>query len=128
LQVIHWAAAFLLLLLSTSLDIARIAHHLATESTAHRAAVSIWWGILGFLLIGVGFARRVPQCRHVGLLLLGLGVLKALVWDLAGVPQGWRVASFVGLGLMMLAVSMAYARLGRLLLPASASTSDQSSV
>ena len=128
IQILHWTAAFLLLLSASSLEVTRIAQSIAREPTAHRAAVSIWWGLLGFAMIGFGFARRLPQFRHIGLFLLGLGVLKALVWDLAGVPQGWRIVSFVGLGLMMLAVSIAYARLGRLLVPASASRANQSSV
>ena len=99
--------------LATSFDAARIAGELSDLQTAHRAGVSIWWGIAGTGLIIIGFARAISILRHAGLVLMGVAVAKALVYDLVGVPAGWRVVSFIGLGLMMLAVSVVYAKLGR---------------
>ncbi len=101
-----------LLLGATSVDVARIVREFSEVETAQRAAVSIWWGIGGVGLIVAGFIRKVGALRHAGLALLGVAVAKALIYDLVGVPAGWRVGSFVGLGLMMLAVSVVYAKVG----------------
>ena len=103
----------MLLLGATSLDVARIVREFSEIETAQRAAVSIWWGIGGVGLIVAGFIRKVSALRHAGLALLGVAVAKALIYDLVGVPAGWRVVSFVGLGLMMLAVSVVYAKVGK---------------
>lgn len=102
-----------LLLGATSVDVARIVREFSEVETAQRAAVSIWWGIGGVGLIVAGFVRKVSALRHAGLALLGVAVAKALIYDLVGVPPGWRVVSFVGLGLMMLAVSVVYAKVGK---------------
>lgn len=109
------AAAVGVLLAATSYEVVRIAEAVATENTARRAPVSIWWGVFALALITAGFVRRIALSRHVGLALLGISVVKVLLIDLAGVPQGWRVASFLGLGLMMLGVSVAYIRLSGLI-------------
>jgi uncharacterized membrane protein len=103
-------AAIALLLSSTSLEIARIAGVMSSEPTARRAAVSIWWGLVAVGLIVAGFWRKIPAARHVGLGLLAVATAKAMVFDLSTVPPIWRVASFVGLGLLMLGVAVGYAR------------------
>ncbi len=100
----------MLLLAATSLEVARIAGVLSSEPTARRAAVSIWWGTVAVGLIGGGFWRRAALARHAGLALLFVATAKAAIFDLAFVPQTWRVASFIGLGLLMLGVAVGYAR------------------
>jgi uncharacterized membrane protein len=98
---------------ATTAEVARGAAVLADDQTAQRAAVSIWWGLWGVGLVAGGFARRCAPVRHAGLALLGLAAVKAVVLDLAGVPPLWRVASFVGLGGLMLGVALLYGRIGR---------------
>jgi uncharacterized membrane protein len=50
---------------------------------------------------------------------MGAAALKALTFDLAGISQGWRVVSVLGVGLMMLAVAVLYGKLAaRLTKPA----------
>lgn len=95
---------------ATSIEVARSASLLAADETARRAAISIWWGLWGVSLIVGGFAGRCAQVRYVGLAVLGVAALKAVVLDLAGVPPVWRVASFVGLGVLMLGVAVLYGR------------------
>ncbi len=60
--------------------------------------------------IVLGFWRRVPEIRYVGLTLLAIAAGKAVVYDLAEAPQAWRVASFVGLGVLMLMVAVGYSK------------------
>lgn len=104
------AAAGVVAFGATSIEVARSASLLAADETAQRAAVSIWWGLWGVSLIVGGFARRCAPVRYVGLSVLGIAALKAVVLDLAGVPPVWRVASFVGLGVLMLGVAVLYGR------------------
>jgi uncharacterized membrane protein len=94
----------------SSFEVARGAAMLADDMTARRAAVSIWWGLWGVSLVGAGFWRRVGAVRYVGLALMSVAAFKAVLLDLAGVPQLWRVASFVGLGGLMLGVAVLYGR------------------
>lgn len=105
-----WGAVGLLFV-STSLEVARIAGVLSSEPTARRAAVSIWWGLVAVGLIVWGFRRVAPPARHIGLALMVIATGKAAIFDLALVPQVWRVASFIGLGLLMLGVAVGYARI-----------------
>lgn len=95
---------------ASSIEIARSAALLADDETARRAALSIWWGLWGVALVVGGFWRRAAPARYVGLGLMALAAVKAVVVDLAGVPPLWRVASFVGLGVLMLGVAVLYGR------------------
>jgi len=95
--------------LATSLEAGRIAEMLFPNDPTSRAGVlSIWWGLFGVGLVALGFLQRIPATRYVGLALVATAVGKALLFDLANVSAGWRVASFVGLGLLMLAVGVGY--------------------
>ena len=103
-------AALAIVFASTSLEVARTAASLAEEPRVRAAAVSIWWGIFAVLMIAAGFWRRITPARHVGLVLLAVAMAKAVVVDLRGVPQLWRIGSFIGLGLLMLGVAVVYSR------------------
>jgi len=103
-------AAGVVALGATSLEVARAAETLTSEVTAQRAAVSIWWGLFAVGLLVFGLVRRLGPVRYAGLGLLGVATLKAVLFDLQGVPAGWRVASFLSLGVLMLGVGLVYAR------------------
>lgn len=106
------AVAGAVVLCATTLEVSRAAVHFAgTDGTAQRAAVSIWWGVFAVGLVVIGFWKSAPLTRHVGLALLAVATTKAAVFDLAGVAAEWRVASFIGLGLLMLGVAIGYARI-----------------
>lgn len=109
---------------ATSLEVARAAEILATDPATQRSAVSIWWGVFALGLLAFGFARRIPVIRWCGLGLLTIAMVKVVIFDLASVPPGWRVASFLGLGLGMLGVALAYARLSVLIDRAADASSD----
>lgn len=109
-----WAIAAIVFFAATSLDIARIAERVSDDPAAQRSALSIWWAIFAFGLIAVGFWRRLSTPRRFGLGLLGVAALKAVLLDLQDVPATWRVASFLGIGLLMLAVGIAYSKVSSL--------------
>jgi len=103
-------AALALMFVSSSLELARVAGNLASDPTVRKAAVSIWWGVYAVALILGGFARRVAPARHIGLALLATATIKTLAYDLSNVQGIWRVASVIGLGLLMLGVAVGYAK------------------
>jgi len=104
------SGAFTLFLAST-LEVARAVPQLTDTQAAQRAAVSIWWGLCAVGMLAAGFIRKNAPLRYVGLALLGVATLKAVVFDLIDVSAAWRVASFVLLGVLMIAVAAVYTRL-----------------
>lgn len=103
------------LLVATSFEAARVAEITFKDSTAHAAAVSIWWGVYAIALLVAGFWFRAAPARIVGLALLGVATLKAVAFDLVGVSLAARTLSVLGLGLLMLIVGVAYAKTSRAL-------------
>ncbi len=110
--IISVAIAGVLLLGSTSLEISRSAGILLPDDhTAQAAALTLWWGLFAVAMLIAGFWMAIPVVRHLGLGLLGVAAVKAVFFDLAGVSQGWRVVSFLGLGILMMGVAIGYAKL-----------------
>ena len=59
----------------------------------------------------VGLVRRQATVRLGGLALLAVAIVKVWTYDLAELDELARVLSFVGLGLLLLVGSFAYARI-----------------
>lgn len=102
--------ALLMLWASTSAEVARSASILATESTAERGAVSLWWGLFAVGLLVGGAVGKSSAVRWGGLGLMLVAACKAVLFDLAAVHPAVRAASFLGLGVLMLAVGVVYTR------------------
>jgi uncharacterized membrane protein len=75
---------------------------------ARQVGWSVFWACYGAMLVLIGFVRLAPAARYAGLALLCATVAKVMVIDLAQVDQIWRVVSFLVLGLLLLATSVAY--------------------
>ena len=72
--------------------------------------LTLSWGLEGIALLGAGFAVRERMLRLAGLALL-LGCIGELfAYDLRSLETFFRILSFVGLGLILLAVSWIYTR------------------
>jgi len=72
--------------------------------------LSAFWAVLGFGLLVGGLVRNLKPLRLAGLGLLALAVGKVFIVDLAALESIWRVASFLALGLLLLAGAFAYQR------------------
>ena len=70
-----------------------------------------FWAALGFGSLVAGLVRELRPLRLAGLALLGLAVGKVFIVDLAALESIWRVASFLALGLLLLAGAFAYQRI-----------------
>jgi uncharacterized membrane protein len=72
--------------------------------------LSAWWMLYGACLMTIGFMRRSAFLRWQALALLALSVGKVFLNGVSLESQGYRVLSFLGLGVLLLAVSFAYQR------------------
>jgi uncharacterized membrane protein len=61
-------------------------------------------------MIAVGIATRSVAARLMALALFGVTILKVFLVDLAHLETIYRVVSFIGLGVILIAVSLAYTR------------------
>lgn len=71
---------------------------------------SAWFMLFGAVLLAIGFLRNTAFLRWQALVLLALSIGKVFTVDLSQLSQGYRILSFLGLGILLLAVSFAYQR------------------
>ncbi len=83
----------------------------ANTAMARQTALSIYWGLYAIATVAVGFAWRSSVCRYAGLALLAITLGKVLTVDMAGVRYVYRVLSFLGMGLLLVATSVGYSKL-----------------
>jgi uncharacterized membrane protein len=69
------------------------------------ALVSISWGLLGTLLLVLGWGRERRGLQQAGLATLGLTAGKLLLVDMAQLDVVWRILVFLGFGGAFLALS-----------------------
>ena len=71
---------------------------------------SAFFMIFGAALLATGFWRRSSFLRWQALVLLALTIAKVFLIDIGQLSQGLRIISFLGLGVLLLAVSYIYQR------------------
>jgi uncharacterized membrane protein len=71
---------------------------------------SAWLMAQGVANLVVGFWRRIALARWTGLLLLAVTAIKAFAYDMRDLSAGYRVVSYLALGVLLMAVSFAYQR------------------
>jgi uncharacterized membrane protein len=87
------------------------AQRAANPAMARQTAWSIYWGLYAIVVVALGFARRSAVVRYAGLALLAITLAKVLTVDMAEVRHAYRVLSFLGVGLLLVATSVGYAKL-----------------
>jgi len=75
-----------------------------------QALLSAFWGICGFAALCWGLRTRTPVVRLGGLALLALAAGKVFLYDLATLGSGYRIGSFIALGLLLLTAAFVYQR------------------
>ncbi|MGH9194546.1 MAG: DUF2339 domain-containing protein, partial [Acidimicrobiia bacterium] len=68
------------------------------------------WSVYAVILMILGVASRLKLARLMSVVLFGFVILKMSVIDLWFLPTGYRVIAFMGLGAVLLAVSLLYHR------------------
>jgi uncharacterized membrane protein len=77
---------------------------------SYQLSLSVLWALYASLLTAAGIFKRIRGARILGILLLGVTVLKVFLLDLSELQTFYRVISFIVLGLLLLAVSYGYNR------------------
>jgi uncharacterized membrane protein len=112
----------LVLLVAGTLEVDRAFHLPSLRSTLHDATLaeqvglSIFWSSFAVTALAIGFWRRLAPLRYFALTLLALTLLKVVVVDLSSIGYGYRVLSFLGLGLLLLSTSVMYGKVSPKLL------------
>jgi len=83
---------------------------------AEQVALSIYWSVFAIAAIAAGFGWRVAELRYFGLGLFALTLLKVVTIDLSQVSTGYRILSFLGLGILLLGTSVLYGKVSPMLL------------
>jgi uncharacterized membrane protein len=120
----------LILLWVGCLEIDRAFERMASSGTmgagdaqlAKQVALSIYGAVFAIVAVAAGFKFRAAPVRYFGLALFALTLLKVVFVDLAHAGQGYRVLSFLGLGLLLLGTSVLYGKLSPRLLGRAAGT------
>jgi uncharacterized membrane protein len=71
---------------------------------------SAWFMLFGAILLNIGFWRRSAFLRWQALLLIAVSIGKVFLVDMGELSQGYRILSFLGLGVLLLGVSYIYQR------------------
>src|SRR5258708_1480166 len=71
---------------------------------------SALWMAYGAMLMVVGFFRRSAFVRWQALLLVAATTVKVFVYDVSQLDRGYRIVSFIVLGVLLLAISFVYQR------------------
>ena len=82
---------------------------------AYQLSLSVLWAFYASLLVGLGIMKRIREARVLGILILGVTVLKVFFVDLSALQTFYRIISFIVLGLLLLAVSYGYNRFKHLI-------------
>lgn len=78
--------------------------------TVRDFAYSAVWMVYGSALIVIGFWKRSALVRWQAIVLLAMTVVKVFVLDISTLERGYRIAAFIVLGTILLAVSFFYQR------------------
>jgi uncharacterized membrane protein len=71
---------------------------------------SALWMLYGTALMLVGFWKRHAFLRWQAIVLLAITAIKVFFFDIATLQRGYRIAAFIVLGVVLLAVSFFYQR------------------
>jgi uncharacterized membrane protein len=64
----------------------------------------------GAVLMAIGFWRRRAFVRWQALVLIAVTTVKVFVYDVSQLDRGYRIVSFIVLGVLLLGISFAYQR------------------
>lgn len=109
------ASALVLALAYVTLEIRRIYHGpvIATGPTtgAEQYTYSIAWLAFGVALLGIGIVVNSQRARLASAVVIGLTILKAFLIDMSALTGVYRALSFMGLGLVLVAIGWLYQRI-----------------
>jgi len=115
-RVLHGAAGLFLLVAASA---EAYSYFTWTVSDAQKSqwlaqmSLSVLWAVYASAALVVGFWRKLRPLRFAALGLFALTALKVVIVDLAELERVYRIVSFLGLGVLMMAASYLYHRVER---------------
>ena len=104
-------SAFTLVFVSLDLwDYLGLRGQLAGRASAQQLSLSIFWSVYALAAMAAGIWRRARPLRLFAMGLLYLSIVKVFVFDLGFLDPAYRIISFIGLGVILLLVSLLYTR------------------
>jgi uncharacterized membrane protein len=85
-------------------------HDRHSIETVRDFTYSAVWMVYGSALMVIGFWKRSALVRWQAIVLLAMTVVKVFVVDISTLERGYRIAAFIVLGTILLAVSFFYQR------------------
>src|SRR5207244_12635865 len=86
------------------------------QRLAKQDAFSVCTSLFSASAVVAGFRFRTAGLRYFGLGLFAVTLLKVVLLDMSQVQTGYRVLSFLGLGLLLMGTSVLYGKLSPALL------------
>lgn len=78
------------------------------SENARNLLLSVWWMLYAVVLAIVGSLQKMAVFRKAAALLFGITVLKVFLYDVQALELGYRIVSFILLGVILLSVAFAY--------------------
>ncbi|MDQ8730810.1 DUF2339 domain-containing protein [Bradyrhizobium sp. LHD-71] len=107
--------ALVLALTYVTLQIRRFFHgpvlHGGVTTDAEQYVYSLAWLAFGVVLLTVGLIFASQRARLASAVVIGLTVLKAFLFDMSNLTGVYRALSFMGLGLVLVAIGWLYQRI-----------------
>lgn len=76
--------------------------------SARDVSLSTIWLLYSVILLVVGIVKKYKPIRISALVFLGVTILKVFLYDSRLLESGYRIIAFIGLGVILLGVSLAY--------------------
>jgi uncharacterized membrane protein len=109
------AGALVFALAYVTLEIRRLYHGpvlLEGDTTdVEQYTYSIGWLVFGVVLLGIGVAVQSQRARLASAVVIALTILKAFAIDMSALTGVYRALSFIGLGLVLVAIGWLYQKI-----------------
>lgn len=86
------------------------------ENLYYKAGLSILWGLCSFIMMWFGMKKNFRPLRIISLTLFTVTIVKLFGYDIRNIPPGGKIAAFILLGVLLLAVSFMYQRLKKIII------------
>jgi uncharacterized membrane protein len=86
------------------------------QNLYYKAGLTILWAVCSFALMWIGMKKSIKTARIISLTLFTITLVKLFAFDIRNIPPGGKIAAFILLGVLLLAVSFMYQRLKKIII------------
>jgi uncharacterized membrane protein len=86
------------------------------QSQYEKAGLTILWSVSAFIMIWLGIKHRYKPLRIIAIVLFAIALFKLFFFDIRNISPGGKIAAFIMLGILLLAISFMYQRLKKILI------------